>query len=416
MAGLTKDTRTGNWLIPFRYGSRQFLVSTKTRNEAVAQRFKSRIEDTIDLLHRGVLEIPPDADPRLFITSAGKIASKPKLAAHADGKLIDICTGYLSDQQGKAATTLVTEAVHTRHFRRIFGDQTKLRSLAIDDLQKYVNKRAKEKNKHGKATSGATIKKELATFIQIWSWAKLRKHVSRDCPIYDDRRKWAVNIPKPIEKEKFQTWAEIERRIARGEPSNLWECLFLDNAQVLELLNYVESRELPPFVHPMFVFAAYTGARRSEICRSLIEDFDFTTSRVKIREKKRSRKQAETVRFVDLHPRLADVMKLWLGKHPGGAATIFDPSLLKDRTTQKDVHQILPKQATNLFKMALADSEWSVVRGFHVLRHSFGSNLLRAGVPRDRIAEWMGHTTEEMMRLYQHLFPQDGASQIKAIA
>ncbi len=23
------------------------------------------------------------------------------------------------------------------------------------------------------------------------------------------------------------------------------------------------------------------------------------------------------------------------------------------------------------------------------------------------IAKWMGHTTDEMMRLYQHLFPQD---------
>lgn len=109
-------------------------------------------------------------------------------------------------------------------------------------------------------------------------------------------------------------------------------------------------------------------------------------------------------------------MTQWLAKHPGGPATFFDPSLLDRRKAQKELQLMLPKEATKFFKEALDGSKWSVVRGFHVLRHSFGSNLLRAGVPRDRIAEWMGHSTEEMIRLYQHLFPQDGASQIAAIA
>jgi hypothetical protein len=36
MAGMTKDARTGNWLVPFRFGDRQFLVSSKTRSESVA--------------------------------------------------------------------------------------------------------------------------------------------------------------------------------------------------------------------------------------------------------------------------------------------------------------------------------------------------------------------------------------------
>jgi hypothetical protein len=36
-------------------------------------------------------------------------------------------------------------------------------------------------------------------------------------------------------------------------------------------------------------------------------------------------------------------------------------------------------------------------------------------VPRDTIAKWMGHTTEEMKDHYQHLFPQDGQSQIEVL-
>ena len=42
-----------------------------------------------------------------------------------------------------------------------------------------------------------------------------------------------------------------------------------------------------PFIYPMFVFAAHTGARRSEILRSQVDDFDFQSRTVQIREKKR---------------------------------------------------------------------------------------------------------------------------------
>jgi len=57
------------------------------------------------------------------------------------------------------------------------------------------------------------------------------------------------------------------------------------------------------------------------------------------------------------------------------------------------------------------------MRGFHVLRHSFGLNLARSGkISSDVIAKWMGHTTEEMKELYQHLFQQDGVEQIKVLS
>ena len=68
------------------------------------------------------------------------------------------------------------------------------------------------------------------------------------------------------------------------------------------------------------------------------------------------------------------------------------------------------EEAHHHFKETLADGKWKVVRGFHVLRHSFGAICTRAGVPMNVIAKWMGHTTDEMMKLYQHLFPQDEQS------
>ena len=67
----------------------------------------------------------------------------------------------------------------------------------------------------------------------------------------------------------------------------LWKYIFLDEKQVADLLEHVKKTASHPFIYPMFVFAAYTGARRSEICRSMMDDFRFDDDLVMIRERKR---------------------------------------------------------------------------------------------------------------------------------
>jgi integrase len=53
----------------------------------------------------------------------------------------------------------------------------------------------------------------------------------------------------------------------------------------------------------------------------------------------------------------------------------------------------------------LDGSKWEILRGWHVLRHSFVSCSAAAGVDQRIIDEWVGHTTEEMRRRYRHLVP-----------
>jgi integrase len=413
VAGLSKDKRTGNYLVPFRFDGEKYLVSAKTGNQKEAQQFKARIEETLRLIERGSLALPADADAKTFIVSGGKLLEKVTANADRLTKLGQVCDGYLADQQGKAKNTLKTERIHVKHLVETLGKSTKLNSLSIKSMQDYVNQRARAKYRE-KPISGRTVRKELATFALIWSWAKARRYVANPCPLYDESGKMAVEVAKSAEREKFQTWAQIERRIKRGgvddkQKAELWASLFLDNDQVIELLKHVKENARHPFIYPMYVFAAYTGARRSEIVRSQIDDFDFEHGTIRIRETKRRKSKSASFRFVDLHPTLAGVMKEWFGVHPGGPFT----SAAKDEAGE--FVEVNPDEATHHFKQPLLRSKWKVVRGFHVLRHSFGSNLARAGVARDRIADWMGHTTEEMKDLYQHLFPQDGASQIAAL-
>lgn len=421
MAHMRQDSRTGNWLIHFRWSGKQFTKSTETKREREAAGVLARVEETIRLLKQGRISIPVGVNPGVWIISEGKLREKPTASKRATlTRFGEVAEAYLADQLDKAETTLEAERKHIRHLNRVLGKRSPLRSLDLDAMQQYVNHRVRQKHR-GRTISGPTVRKELVTFHQVWAWARERSFVETDCPIYNQNHRWAVKIPKPTERPKFQTWSQIERLVKRNDLTSqqqqeLWGSLFLDENQVVELLQHVKKQNTHPFIYPMFVFAAYSGARRGEILRSQIDDFDFEQDQVMIRERKRRKDMEQTYRFVPLHPKLRDAMKKWFGEHAGGAFTITAPLEMSRRATRPAHRQMSPYEAHHHFKHTLRDSKWSVTRGFHVLRHSFGSNLARSGeVSRDRIAEWMGHTTEEMKTLYQHLFPQDGQSKISVL-
>jgi integrase len=128
-------------------------------------------------------------------------------------------------------------------------------------------------------------------------------------------------------KPPFATWSQITRQIARGglsedQKSELWDCLFLTLPEIDGLLVQVRDTCPHAFVFPMFVFAAHTGARRSELIRSQLDDFDFAGDMVMIREKKKDRSKDLTLRSVPMSPFLRNVMHDWLKRHPGGQFTI----------------------------------------------------------------------------------------------
>ena len=50
-------------------------------------------------------------------------------------------------------------------------------------------------------------------------------------------------------------------------------------------------------------------------------------------------------------------------------------------------------------------SQWRVLKGLHVFRHSFISALASKGVDQRIIDDLVGHSTEEQRRRYRHLFP-----------
>jgi integrase len=279
---------------------------------------------------------------------------------------------------------------------------TPMQKIGPSELQGYVNRRAR-------GVCATTIKKELQTFFQVRDFAASRGMVTGELP-----RK-QVRLPKPPDKPPFATRDEIARQLERlgltdkkAEESELWECLYLREAEVLDLLAHVKTHAAHPFIYPMVAMPAFTGCRRSEMLRSQVSDFDLEGGTVLVREKKRRKGRSLSFRRVELNVRLRDIMVEWFKQHPGGPYTICaPPGVLRSKNHRQQPEPLSVGQAVHYFRTTLATSEkWRVVRGFHTLRHSFISICALKNVPQAHIDGWVGHTTDEMRRRYRHLYPE----------
>ena len=76
MASIEFDKASDRYRIRFRYGGKPFKRSLKTSEEREARSILGRVEETIRLMERGRLDLPPDADPGVFILSDGKLNRK----------------------------------------------------------------------------------------------------------------------------------------------------------------------------------------------------------------------------------------------------------------------------------------------------------------------------------------------------
>ena len=426
--------RNGSYRVIFSYQRRlrSFTIGKVGKHEA---EIKARQVDYLLMrLKQGLITLPEDVDIVAFLEHDGKALNPgptlPGTRRHA------VTLGHLQDRYLSThangtieANSLKTCKLHLGHLTRELGSGFPLAELSLAKLQEYVNRRAEAK------LSPATIRKELATLRAAWNWGEPMGLTSGRFPYR------ALRFPKADEKPPFMTMAEIQRQVAAGgDPSSLWDALYLQASEVSELLAHVKERAAHPWIYPLFCFAAHTGTRRSEIVRATVADIDFTGNTVLVREKKRNRIQ-RTTRRIPLTPFLEGVLREWLAIHPGGSALFCHaetvarskkrsqttghqdaknrPSSQKGRMAAvKNREQQVPAALTcnevhDHFKRVLAGTKWKRMRGLHTLRHSFISACASKGVDQRLVQEWAGHMNEATSKRYRHLYP---SAQQEAIA
>ena len=422
---------SGNYFICFRVGKKRFKRSLATQDQRAADNLTARVEENLQLLARGRLSIPATADVVAFLLSDGRIngpltiPEQTTLKQLFDGYFKSIPTGSLED------STVGGMKIHRKHLEKHFRRSLPIRTLSLEQLQGYVAQRA------GKV-SGATIKKEVVTLGTAWNWGVRSKLVEGAFPGR------GLKYPKSEEKPPFRMFAEVielTKRMSNEGAAELWECVYLTVDDIEGLLKHVENARLP-FIYPMFVFAAHTGARRAEIIRTKVSDVDLKNGWITLHERKKAH-DTKTTRRVPISARLHQVLSDWLLEHPGADALFCHGSVVarskkrseatghkgkgRAKTRAARLETVAPRlqrpglgaltrdEMHDHFKRALAGSKWGKLRGWHVFRHSYISCLASNGCDQRIIDDAVGHLTAEQRRRYRHLFPSVTKEAIAAV-
>lgn len=172
MAWLEQHPSSGRFKICFRWGGKQFKKTVKTSNRSDAEAILLRLEETIGLIERGRLPLPPEADIATSLLSDGKMTQPPKVEPPPKILTLDelsyfyVRTLALGSME---ANSLQTIKMHLQHFVTTLGVQFAIAKLTLEDLQRHVERRARKKYR-GRPLSPVTLRKETASLRACWNW------------------------------------------------------------------------------------------------------------------------------------------------------------------------------------------------------------------------------------------------------
>src|SRR4051794_32127043 len=396
MAGMRK--KGDGWHCTFRFRGKRYYFAIGNLTEQQAKAKSSEVDETLDLIERGRLTVPEGVGLEDFVAAGGKV---PAVAARPETITVRQLFDHYLKTHGNGTietSSLGTARTHLNQVAESLGERFRIQSLTVINLQEHVERRRK------KGVAPVTLKKEVATLRACWNWAAHSELVKG---VFPGR---GLRFPKEEEKEPFRTFAEIEAIIAAEHPDDdrkeaLWHALYLTRPELEAFLAHVEQNGTLPWLYPMVVFAAYPGARRSEILRALASDVDLPGGIITIREKKRVVGRRST-RTAPITPKLNQVLRDWLPLRPDGP-TLFCQAerVSRSKTKREGPTAVTKDEAHDHFKRTVAGSKWASLRGYHVLRHSFISALASQGVDQRVIDEIVGHQSEEQRKRYRHLYP-----------
>jgi integrase len=150
----------------------------------------------------------------------------------------------------------------------------------------------------------------------------------------------------------------------------------------------------------LFAVLAETGLRSGEAYGLRVEDVDMQRCLIHVRRsvrrgKPQSPKSRSAYRSIDIQPGLAEMIR----KHLNGRATGY---VFQTRRGTPFKHpRILSRVLYPLLKkLGIPKS------GTHAFRHGRVSYLVECNTPVETIRAWIGHGSDEMVKLYTHLRPE----------
>ena len=165
--------RNGGFRFIFRYRGKQHFVTVGKVSREQAEGKAAQVRYLLMRLKQRLIDLPAGVDIVDFVNNDGKSPIAP------DGNTFvakSLTLGAFRDcyfqthQEALEERTLNTAKLHFKHLVRILGADFPIRDLTLSDLQRYVDRRSKEKNSAGKRISPTTTRKDVVTLRTAWNW------------------------------------------------------------------------------------------------------------------------------------------------------------------------------------------------------------------------------------------------------
>lgn len=194
---------------------------------------------------------------------------------------------------------------------------------------------------------------------------------------------------------------KMGRRLNLGTKRDASKCKALDGAQLRTFLDDARTRE--PEVFPAFAVMAFAGLRIGEAVALTWENVDIQGQRISVEKQLLGRlKTQASTRVVDMADVLRDVLRDLLAQRRAAAFKagsqlspwVLFPDLpaVPDATDEQRVVKTVRRAMIRLLA-ATGLPTWLTP---HALRHTYGSQLIAAGVSPVYVQQQMGHASITM--------------------
>ncbi len=230
--------------------------------------------------------------------------------------------------------------------------QIYLEDITDEDIEKFITRL---KNKNYAPTSRSRY---FYTFRSFYKFAFKKELVEKNIALSLDHGKL------PVKERDYLTQEEIDL-----------------------LVDAIDHRLIALVVK----FLAYTGLRISECLNLKVDDIDFKTNIVKVREGK-GRKDRSVPIHEDIQPLLSEYISDW--RDAFGSDNLFATSRTGSLSNTY-VNAVIRKATSKL--------GWKKRISCHMLRHSFASNLVKKKVGLVEIQKLLGHSSLKTTSVYTHV-------------
>jgi len=270
-------------------------------------------------------------------------------------RLLDLLPAYRAHLVGKGRRPRGVQGYYETalYLFRWLGDESTVADLTADAITRYRDARA--------ATRAiSTVHYDMCVARSFCKFLIRRNLLTEDPTQYIDFPRARQHAPRALNRDLLRRLMEaIEQPRQPREWAHTWERSRLG-----------------------VILFLYTGLRLSEVAALLWADVELERGTITVQDGKGGK-----ARSVPIHPRLDRELRRTLDRTPERAVI-----------PNRDGTPMHPKNVAEIF------SRWLKARGVditaHQLRHTFATELLRAGAPLPDIQAALGHASLETTQVY----------------